>query len=167
MFEAWHDFFLLQGGAAATLVALLFVAASVGIGYLTTERLQDARVFMNPVVVHFTAVFTASAIALAPLHNLALFTVVLGGGALAGVVYSLLSTRRVMRLTGDITDRLAYGAIPGLAYIGVIAAMALLWIGADAGTDMLAGALLLLLTINIRNAWDLTIDLVRRNSERR
>jgi hypothetical protein len=72
-----------------------------------------------------------------------------------------------MRLTGDLTDRLAYGAIPGLAYIGVAVAMALLWTGVDAGTDMLAGALLLLLIVNIRNAWDLTVDLVRRNSERR
>jgi hypothetical protein len=78
-FEAWHDFYLLQGGAAATLVALLFVAASVGIGYLTTRRLVQARAFMNPVVVHFTAVLTASAMALAPVHSLALFV----GGSLA------------------------------------------------------------------------------------
>jgi hypothetical protein len=32
MLEAWHDFFTLVGASAATLVGLMFVAASVGTG---------------------------------------------------------------------------------------------------------------------------------------
>jgi hypothetical protein len=36
--EHWHDFYLLLGTAGATLVALLFVAVSLGVGYLTPER---------------------------------------------------------------------------------------------------------------------------------
>jgi hypothetical protein len=166
VFEAWRDFYLLQGGAAATLVALLFVAASIGIGYLTTKRLRDARAFMNPVVVNFTAVFAASALALAPLRIPALFLLAVGGGATAGIVYSVVATRRVMKLTNDRIDRMGYGLVPALAYAAIIAAMWLIWSGFAFGTDVLAGALLLLLIVNIRNAWDLTVDLVRRNSER-
>jgi uncharacterized membrane protein len=167
VFEAWRDFYLLQGGAAATLVALLFVAVSVGIGYLTTKRLRDARAFMNPVVGHFTAVFAASALALAPSRMPALFLLAVSGGAAAGIVYSVVATRRVMKPTNDRTDRMACGLVPALAYATIIAAMWLIWSGFAFGADVLAAALLLLLLIvNIRNAWDLTVDLVPRNSER-
>ena len=37
--KGWHDFYLLVGTAGATLLALLFVAASLGTGFLTEERL--------------------------------------------------------------------------------------------------------------------------------
>ena len=36
--EHWHEFYVLLGTAAATLVALQFVAASVGAGYLSFEK---------------------------------------------------------------------------------------------------------------------------------
>jgi hypothetical protein len=36
--KGWHDFYLLVGTAGATLLALLFVAVSLGIGFLTEER---------------------------------------------------------------------------------------------------------------------------------
>jgi hypothetical protein len=166
-FEHWHDFYLLQGGAAATLVALLFVAASVGTGYLTTERVGEARVFMNPVAVHFTAVFVTSELALAQLPRIGLFVLIVGAGGVSGIVYSIYAVARVMKLTTDIVDRLAYGWVPALAYAAVVAAVYLIWAGNAAGPEVLAGALLLLLVVNIRNAWDLTIDIVRRNSDPR
>ena len=37
MLEGWHDFYILLGTAAAALVVLLFVAASIGAGYLSAE----------------------------------------------------------------------------------------------------------------------------------
>jgi hypothetical protein len=49
------------GTAGATLLALLFVAVSLGAGYLTEERQSATRTFMSPVVVHFTSVFFLSA----------------------------------------------------------------------------------------------------------
>ena len=36
--KPWHDFYLLMGTAGATLLALLFVAVSLGAGFLTDER---------------------------------------------------------------------------------------------------------------------------------
>jgi hypothetical protein len=165
LFEHWHDYYLVQGGVAGTLVALLFVAASVGIDYLTSERLTEARAFMNPVVVHFTAVLVTASLALAPLQTPLLFVFVVGAGAVAGVVYSTVATLRVVRLTKDRTDRLCYGMIPGLGYVVIVAAMGMIWAHVEAGPEVLAGALLVLLVVNIRNAWDLTVDLVRRHSD--
>jgi hypothetical protein len=36
--QRWHDFYVLLGGAAATLVGLTFVAASIGAGVLTSSH---------------------------------------------------------------------------------------------------------------------------------
>ena len=64
--EHWGDFYLLLGTAAAALLALLFVAVSLGVGFLTEERTIATRTFMSPVVIHFTSVFFAAAIAMVP-----------------------------------------------------------------------------------------------------
>src|ERR1700751_5575153 len=53
--KEWHDFYVLVGTAGATLLALLFVAVSLGAGYLTEERQSATRTFMSPVVVHLTS----------------------------------------------------------------------------------------------------------------
>ncbi len=53
--KEWHDFYVLLGTAGATLLALLFVAVSLGAGYLTEEHQSATRMFMSPVVVHFTS----------------------------------------------------------------------------------------------------------------
>jgi len=52
----WHDFFSLSGAAAATLVGLMFVAASLGAGVFTNEHQIGIRSFLSPTVVHFSAV---------------------------------------------------------------------------------------------------------------
>jgi hypothetical protein len=39
----WHEFYLLTGTAAAALVALLFVAASFGAGFLCARKGDDGH----------------------------------------------------------------------------------------------------------------------------
>ena len=67
--EHWHDFYVLVGTAGATLLALLFVAVSLGAGFLTETRAAATRTFYSPVVIHFTSVFFIAAIALVPAHR--------------------------------------------------------------------------------------------------
>ena len=45
--KGWHDFYLLVGTAGATLLGLLFVAVSLGRGFLTKERQRGTRTFMS------------------------------------------------------------------------------------------------------------------------
>ncbi len=54
--KQWHDFYMLVGTAGATLLALMFVAVSLGTGFLTEERRAAARTFMSPVVLHVEVV---------------------------------------------------------------------------------------------------------------
>jgi hypothetical protein len=163
--KEWHDFYLLVGTAGATLLALLFVALSLGVGYLTEERQAATRTFMSPVVIHFTSVFFLSAIALLPWHQAKFFAGLIGVTALIGATISTYITVQVVRtdMTNYMEDYLAYGLLPDLGYLALLAAAVAIYLEKDFGLDALAGALLLLAIVNIRNAWDLTLTMVRRH----
>src|SRR5215472_3377674 len=100
--KGWHDFYLLVGTAGATLLALLFVAVSLGIGFLTEERQGATRTFMSPVVIHFTSVFFLAAIALFPWHQAQFFAALIVATALIGATISIYITVEVVRT--DITN---------------------------------------------------------------
>jgi hypothetical protein len=51
--QRWHDFYLLVGGAAATLVGLMFVAISLGSRLITEQSIPGLRVFVTPTIIHF------------------------------------------------------------------------------------------------------------------
>ena len=63
----------------------------------------------------------------------------------------------------------AYHCVPLLCYSAGLVSACLLLTGSkesEAGLYVLAGAALLLLITNIRNAWDLMLSLARRNAQR-
>jgi glucan phosphoethanolaminetransferase (alkaline phosphatase superfamily) len=163
--KEWHDFYVLVGTAGATLLGLLFVAVSLGANSLTEERQSATRTFMSPVVVHFTSVFFLSAVALFPWHQAKIFAALIGVTALIGAVISTYITVQVVRtdMTNYVEDYLAYGLLPGLGYVALLAAAESIYLEKYFGLDALAGALLLLAIVNIRNAWDLMLTMVRRS----
>ena len=163
--KQWHDFYMLVGTAGATLLALMFVAVSLGTGFLTEERRAAARTFMSPVVLHFTSVFFLSAIALLPWHEAKFLAALIGVTAVVGALLSAWITVQVVRtdMTNYLEDYLAYGLLPCLGYLALLAAAISIYLEKDFGLDALAGALLLLAIVSIRNAWDLTLTMVRRH----
>lgn len=165
--EHWGDFYLLVGTAAAALLALLFVAVSLGTGYLTEQRAAATRTFYSPIVIHFAIVLFLSAIALVPSHHRIFFVVFIGGAGLVGLGVSMFTTIQLLRnnWTQFLVDRLGYGLLPAIAYVALITAAILLQTGHAISLDAFAGALLLLLLVNIRNAWDLMLSMVRRHAE--
>ena len=86
--KQWHDFYILVGTAGATLLALLFVAVSLGAGFLSNERRNGTRTFMSPVVLHFTSVFFISAICLLPWHQGKILAALIGVTAVTGALLS-------------------------------------------------------------------------------
>ena len=60
----WHDFYMLLGTASAALVALLFVAVSIGASLITPDRSTATRTFMSPAVFHFSTLLLLSLVAL-------------------------------------------------------------------------------------------------------
>src|SRR5262249_17296333 len=167
MVEGWHEFYALLGTAAAALVALLFVAVSVGAIAMTPERAGGTRTFMSPVVFHYSNVLFLSLIMLVPGQSPKLLGWILIVASLGSLTYSLVIIVRVFRSNmADLADRLAYGSMPVVVYAtGLVVAWLLLRGHAEAGLNLLAGNALLLLLVNIRNAWDLMISLARRTAE--
>ena len=166
LLHAWRDFYTLLGGASATLVGLLFVAASIGSGNFREEHRDPLGSFLTPTVVNFSVVLFACILACAPSQSWRSSGCLLGASALAGAAYSArIFFRLVVRRQYHVGlgDRMFYAAIPTLGYIILLIAAALLLRQSPLGADMAAAALLVLLFAGIRNAWDMTIWTVTKS----
>src|SRR5258707_12625537 len=86
--DNWHDFDLLIGTAAATLVGLMFVAASIGASVLTEKSRAAMQAFISPTVVPFTTVLVIPCLAVVPTHEWATLAGLLAVVGLAGAIYS-------------------------------------------------------------------------------
>jgi hypothetical protein len=157
----WHDFYLLIGTASATLVGLMFVAASIGASYFTAEREAGLRAFITPTVLHFSAVLVACLAVMVPSHDRVSLSALLLLGAGIGVAYSgnvwLQMRRRGLSTTIDLADHVWYVLTPVTSYLLIAAAGVVVLLRPPAALDLLAAALVLLLLLGIRNAWDMTV----------
>ena len=161
----WHEFYMLLGTASAALVALLFVAASIGAGLIDPARSTATRTYMSPIIFHYTCVLFVSLMALIPDMTARPLAVIVALLALIGFGFSVAVLIGVLRSAmSDLADRFGYGAGPLGAYVAALIAAGFLWTHSAAGPSILAGALVLLLLINIRNAWDLTLTFARRRT---
>jgi hypothetical protein len=169
MLGPWHDFYMLVGTAAATLVGLMFVAASVGTGVFTHERQVGLRTFLSPTVVAFSGVLATSLIGVLPVFGWGLPGLLLIGIGVLGAVYSWRVWRRMVHggiaTSIDLEDRIWYTVVPAVAYLVTAAAGAALGAEPAAACAMLAVGTCLLLLAGIRNAWDMTTWIVLRRRE--
>jgi hypothetical protein len=166
LLEHWKEFYLLVGTAAAALVALLFVAASLGVGILSRHPGGPTRTYMSPVAFHFTSALFVSAAALVPTHTTLTLGVLVGLNALAGTIYAAFVLRRLFTDNiADLADRICYGIVPLFAYMAGLAAAWLIFRGSEHAPEFLASTVVLLLVVNIRNAWDLLLSMARRRGE--
>jgi hypothetical protein len=88
LIEDWHDFDLMVGTAAATLVGLMFVAASIGASIYTEKNRPGMQAFISPTVVHFTSVLVLALFALVPTHEWLTLAGLLALVGAAGGIYS-------------------------------------------------------------------------------
>ena len=82
-----------------------------------------------------------------------------------GIIISIYVTVQAVRtdMTNYVEDYCAYGLLPGVGYLALLTAAVSIYLEKNFGLDVLAGALLLLLIVNIRNAWDLTLTMISRH----
>jgi hypothetical protein len=161
--QDWHDFYMLLGTASAALVALLFVAVSIGANFLSAERSTATRTFMSPVVFHFSTLLLLSLIALVPAHTTISLAIGIAVVAIAGCAYTtVVLVGLASALITDTADRFGYGFCPLAAYLAMLAAAGFMISQLSLGANILAAAALVLLAINIRNAWDLMLAFARR-----
>jgi len=154
--NAWHNFYLLLGTAAATLTGLMFVVVALGPRLISAHTATGVRAFATPTVMYFTTVLVVAALMTIPAVPAPILGAFMALGGLGGLWY--------MGRTGahtqwrqaqlDWQDWLWYVGLPVLSYLLIVGAAVGMWVHTTLGLDSLAGAVLLLLIIGIRNAWD-------------
>jgi len=162
----WHEFYSLLGSASATMVGLLFVAASVGTGMFSRNRLGGLRMFLSATVVHFASILAACLIVLAPIASAPLLGLMIAGSGLFGLAYYRLALRAAERdgisARIDREDRFWYALLPIVGYAGETCSGLGLMARLEPGCVGLAMAMAVLLLVAIHNAWDITVWSITR-----
>ncbi|HEY3798909.1 MAG TPA: hypothetical protein VGL58_11200 [Caulobacteraceae bacterium] len=168
MFAGWENFYFMLGSAAAALIGLLFIVVTLTAGSERSSSLRGQSIYLTPQAVHFGVVVALSAIAIAPQQGRLIPTAMFALGDLVGLGNAIrtgVGVRGLRRTAADPphwTDMWAYALIPGGVYAGLTAAIAGMGLGWAWGVKLAGVALLGLLLIGIRNAWDLVTWLAAR-----
>jgi len=119
------------------------------------------RDFLTPTVIHMATVVIGCALVVVPSLERISFVVIFGLGGLIGLIYSGrigLSVKRRREI--DAEDRIWYAALPVLGYAAIAAAAFMVLRRLPGALEVLAAALILLLIVGIRNAWDMILFFV-------
>jgi hypothetical protein len=166
MFRGWDNYYLLIGSGAAGLIGLLFVVATLNAGRELSTVTRGIRIYLSPVVFHLCAILFVSALTAVPDLAPTAFALLLGTCAAAGLICAgVIATQLRLKTAPDgvhWSDFWFYGVAPALAYLTLAAAAILAATAHKAATYCTAFALLALLLICIRNAWDLVTFLAPR-----
>jgi hypothetical protein len=169
--SGWHELYILLGTASATMVGLLFVAATVGSGVFSGDRRAALRVFLSASVINFSLILATCLVALALVHGWVLFGVLILGCGLFGLAHSCIACAGTVRdglfASVALEDRSWYMAMPILSYLCVMASGVTLASGLDAGVPALALSMGMLLVVGLHNAWDITVWSITRPREPR
>jgi len=167
MLGGWHDFYAILAMVAGTLLGAMFIVASISGRNMTKARAAAVASFVTPTVIHLSVVLIACALLVVP--NLPPRTLGMIGiiGGLAGLAAATRICWRVLHAKIEHIDRVWYGAVPLLGYVGIVAAAAMILAQARFSLETLAAAFGLLIVASIRNAWDLIIFLVGQEGSAR
>jgi hypothetical protein len=166
MFEGWSDYFLLIGSAAAALIGLLFIVATLSVGRELEWVERGQKLYLTPIVFHLGGILLLSGLGMAPIVTPLLFGAGSGIVALIGLVSCVRIGWGMYKLPvapTKIYDLWWYGIIPAATYALLIAAAALLALRPGEPTLTAVAALLMAqLLVSIHSAWDLVTYLAPR-----
>ena len=157
--QAWHDFYVIIGGAAAGLTGLMFIVVSLGPPGIVYRASRGVRAFVTPTVVFFASVLVVAAVMATPTLGPATVAVALAVGSIGALVYLwIVEGHKQWRENNlDRLDWLWYIALPIVSYVATLAAAGAIFMRVAIGLELLGGAMLFLLVIAIHNAWDLVL----------
>ena len=170
MFHDWDNYFLMLGGAAGSLIGLLFVVVTLTSNFERAQALRGAGTYMTPTAAHFAVALALCAVTLAPGLSRDWAGALLGLAIASGLANALRAAFGVRQYELDPDNNVHwsdfwwYGATPTVLYVGMAAAVAALWLGVDRAVYGLAAGVLMLLLVAIHNAWDLITWIAPRGS---
>ena len=169
-FQSWHDFYVTAGAAAATLVGLLFVGLSLHIKVVVSH--PDVRSLARVTLTDFFGVMLVALVILAPTGNAqteGVWMIAIGAVSFVIVVRPAVEGIRMSR-TRAIGARVLVSrfGLSALGYAGLVVIGGLFSRGEVRGA--LGGLLIVvvvLLTVAVRNTWDLLVTVADRPDGRR
>lgn len=167
MLGDWHDFYAILAMVAGTLLGAMFIVASISGRNMTKTRAAAVASFVTPTVIHLSVVMSACALLVVPTLSLQIVGVIGVVGGLIGLAAATRICWQVVHAKIEHIDRVWYGGVPLLGYVGIIAAAAMILSQTRFGLETLAAAFGLLIVASIRNAWDLILFLVGQEGSAR
>jgi hypothetical protein len=157
--ESWHDFYVLIGTAGLTLTGLLFVVVSLAPRVVAAQHTSGVRAFASPNAVYFTTTLVVSAVALLPGLPARVMGAFLCFGSIASLGYLAHAKIHQQWRQNEypLLDWFWYVGLPVAAYMLLLASGIGLFLQATLSMHGMGVALILLLVIGIRNAWDIVI----------
>jgi hypothetical protein len=158
----WQGFYLLVGGAAATLIGLMFVAITFGSSLVTPETAGTARAFLDPVFGHFAQVLLTACLLTIPTMG----PTVLGAALVALAAFRLLALARIAKHTLEasrrskdieLSDWLSGVVVPLVGYVLLAAGGAAFFERLAVAFTCLVVATLLALFNGLYGAWELMV----------
>ena len=159
----WRDFYVTIGTASGAIVGATFIVATLAAGL--KERMLGLRGFITPTTVHLGSVLVGSAILCVPTLTREALAVLLGTGGLAGVIYGIVVATRIWRMNLDLADRSAYVVLPIMAYGSIACGAGIMQLSTEVTFDILGAALVVLLVLGMRNAWDMATFMLTRSAD--
>jgi hypothetical protein len=159
LLSQWQNFYMLIGTAAATLTGLMFVVTTLIAGVDAHLSTLNAAVsaFNTPTVVHFGTVLLLAGILSAPWQTFSSLSLPLGMVGLGMAFYSIIVLRRMRRVPqyqSTLEDWTWYMAFPLIATILLLIAAFVLPKNPVPALYIIGLAMMWLLLVGIRNAWD-------------
>ena len=165
----WDNFFILAGGAAATLMGLLFVAVTVGgTGFSESRLIHGTRGFFTPTLIQFGTVLLQALAVLVPWPAPWTIGIFIGLGGLTGLAYQfnvVVKRHRFGLALHDWHDWLPYVGVPALGSGGLVIGATGLVVGKSFAPFVVAAATTLLLIAGVYGAWDLTLWIVKNRDK--
>jgi hypothetical protein len=162
MLREWQNFYLLAGGAAATLIGLMFVALSLASRTLIAHTRSGFRTWVDPTLTHFAYVLVTALVMVVPVVTASVLgiTFILAGAIGVGRSVELLyrawqQHHRDRRI--ELDDWLWRFVLPFAGHLLLLQAGVAFLRDVALAFVSLAIATALLLLVGIRNAWDLAL----------
>jgi hypothetical protein len=157
--QRWHDFYIVAGTAAATLVGLLFVGLSLHLRAVLSR--SEVRSLARVTLANFGLLLFVSLFMVIPEGPSAASPQLLISGAFSLVVIapSIVAAGRTRTRTLRPFKLFVRFGLSALGYVGVILAGALLGRGSyHAALSWLVAVAVVLLVVSLRNSWDLLVS---------
>jgi hypothetical protein len=165
--ESWHDFYLMVGTAAATLVGLLFVSLSLNPEGITGEAKSEARMLAGQTFANFLSVLMFAVVFLIPDQGPMGLGLPLAGIGAFGLYQSLrrLKELRAVSASGGFKNRAARQVgIAVACYVALLVVAVSVLFGQTSGLYWLVPVMIILIAEASMNAWNLLVKPYRQKA---